>query len=208
MGRQQTERQLPHDASFGIGKAMELVHHDSANIGEIERGRRGAQMGIFPVFSVNQILQMGAVAVLAMQQTVQQNLGYHDQHAGVGILAAVAGHQSDVFRLKTPFDRGRLHFAKLLLAQRNQRRGVVRGLSCMQGLEQCRLGDQRLAGAGRCANQHPLVGRKPCQERLFLNLVRLERKLIEIATDKFVAGGNARHVQLRLISKRCHIRLC
>ena len=41
----------------------------------------------------------------AVQQAVQQDFGHDDQHAGVGILAAVAGHQAHVARAGSPTSR-------------------------------------------------------------------------------------------------------
>ena len=125
----------------------------------------------------------------AVQQTVQEDFRHHDQHAGVGIFAAIAGHQAHVFGLESPADSRRLHFAELLLRQRDQRRGVVGRFAGVQGLEQGRLGNQRFAGAGGRADQHALVGREPGQQRLFLHLVRLVGKLVEIAADQFVTRG-------------------
>ena len=93
--------------------------------------------------------------------------------------------------MKAPPHGGRLHLAELLLGQGDQRRGVVGRLAGVQGLEQGRLGDQRLAGAGRRADQHALLGREPRQQRLFLHRVRRERKLIEIEATQSVAAGSA-----------------
>ena len=90
-----------------------------------------------------------------VQQAIEQDLGDDDQDAGVGIDAAVAGHQADVVGLKAPLDGRGLHLAELLLGQGDQRRGVVGRRAGVQGLEQGRLGDQRLAGAGRVQTSTP-----------------------------------------------------
>ena len=50
----------------------------------------------------------------------------------------------------------------------------------MQRFEERGLGDQRLAGAGRRADQHALIGREPGEQRFFLHRIRRKRQLIEI----------------------------
>ena len=50
--RKHGQRQFPNDAALRVGKAVELVHHDSRHAGEVERRR--------------------------MQQTIEQDLG--DDH--------------------------------------------------------------------------------------------------------------------------------
>ncbi len=125
----------------------------------------------------------------AVQQTVQEDFGHHDQHAGVGIFAAIAGHQAHVLGLESPADGRGLHFAELLFRQSDERRGIVGRFAGVQGLEQGRLGDERFAGAGGRADQHALFGREPRQQRLFLHRVRLVGELVEIAADQIVARG-------------------
>ena len=159
--RQQPQGELPDDAPLGIGEAVELVHHHGADVAEVER--------------------------LAVQQAVQEDFGHDDQHAGVGVLAAIAGHQADVVRMESPAHGRRLHLAELLLGQGDQRRGVVGHLAGVQGLEQRRLGDERLARPRGRADQHPLLGREPGQQGLFLDRVGREGKLIEIPRGKLVA---------------------
>ena len=204
--RQQPERQFPNDAALEVVEAMELVHHHRADLIEVERFGKGvrtiylARRGKgdsphLPGRPFGCFAQMGTVPFSAhffpaVQQPIQQNFGHDDQHAGVRVLAAVAGHQSHVFREEPPLDGRRLHFAELLLAQGDQRRGVVGDLAGVQRLEQRRLGDQRLARAGRRADHHPLLGREPRQQGLFLHRIRREGDLVEVAADKFVAGGN------------------
>ena len=134
----------------------------------------------------------GRATPSAMQQAVQEDFGHDDQHPGIGIFAAVAGHQPHVLRVEAPLHGRTLHFAELLLGQGDQRRGIVRHRARMQGLEQGRLGDQRLTGAGRCADQHALLGRKPRQKRLLLNAIGLVRELVEVSAGKLVAGGKRR----------------
>ena len=46
--------------------------------------------------SITTARDVGEIERFAMQQPVEENLGHDDQHPGVGILAAVAGHQPDV----------------------------------------------------------------------------------------------------------------
>ena len=134
--------------------------------------------------------QMGTVPFsAAVKQPIEQDFGHHHQHAGVRILAAIAGHQPHVLGLESPADGRRLHFAELLLRQGDERRGVVGRLAGVQGLEQGRLGDQRFAGAGGRADQHALVGREPGQQGLFLHGVWLVGELVEIAADQFIAAG-------------------
>ena len=133
---------------------------------------------------------------LRVQQAVQEDFGHHDQHAGRGVLAAIAGDQAHVVRMEPPAHGRRLHLAELLLRQGDERRGVVGGLTGVQGLEQRRLGDERLAGPGRRADQHPLLGREPRQQGLFLERVGREGKLIEISRRQLVARrwGGCGHV--------------
>ena len=90
-----------------------------------------------------------------MQQPVEQNLRHDDEDRRVGIHAAVAGDQADVVRRKSPAHGGGLHLLELLLGQGDQRRGVVGPRAGVQGLEQGRLGDQRLARAGRAQTSTP-----------------------------------------------------
>ena len=59
----------------------------------------------------------------------------------------------------------------------------------VQGLEEGGLGDERLAGAGRGADENALLGGEPGQQGVFLDLRRLEGKLIEVAAGQFVAAG-------------------
>ena len=74
MLRQHGQRQLPDDAAFRVGEAVELVHDDGRDLLEIER--------------------------LRMQQAIEQNLGDDDEDAGVRIDAAIAGDEADVVGLK------------------------------------------------------------------------------------------------------------
>ena len=130
----------------------------------------------------------------AVQQPVQEDFGHDDQHAGVGVFAAVAGHQAHVGRAGSPSLTAAVCISRNFCSrQGDQRRGVVGRGAGVQGLEQGRLGDQRLAGAGGRADQHALLGREPRQQRLLLHLVRLVGELVQVAAGKFVAGGRGRH---------------
>ena len=60
-----------------------------------------------------------------------------------------------------PDDGTRLHLAKLLFCQGDQRRGVISGRTSVQGFEEGGLGDERFAGAGRRADEHALLGGEP-----------------------------------------------
>ena len=84
----------------------------------------------------------------SVQQSVEEDFGDHDQDRGVGVLAAVAGHEANVVGMESPSGGQRLHLAELLLRQGDQRRGVVGRGASVQGLEQRGLGDERLARAG------------------------------------------------------------
>ena len=118
---QQPQRQFPDDPAFDVGEAMELVHHDRGDVAEVE-GRRGVGSGKgdsphLCEAPFGPFRQMGTVpfsAPSAVQEAVQQDFGHHHQYPGIGVLAAVAGHEADIIRLKTPFHRRRLHFAELL----------------------------------------------------------------------------------------------
>ena len=142
---------------------MELVHHHGADPVEVE--------------------------LLAVQQPVGQYLGHDHQDPRVGVFAAVAGHEADVGGLEAPLDGQLLHLAELLLGQGNQRGGVVGHLAGVQRLEQRGLGDERLAHARRRADQHPLLGREPAQQGLFLKRIRVVRDLVEVGRAQVVAGG-------------------
>ncbi len=105
----------------------------------------------------------------------------------------VAGHQSNVGGFKPPADGRLLHLAKLLLGQCDQRRGVVGHLALVQGLEQRRFGNQRLAHARGRTHQHPLLGRKPRQQGLLLHRVRIEAELIQVTISKLVSRRDGGH---------------
>ena len=154
MLRQQRQRQLPDDAALRVGEGVELVHDDGRDAGEVEPVR--------------------------VQQPVEQDLGDDDQDAGVRVDLAVAGDQADVVAREAPALGGRLHLLELLLGQGDERRRVVGGAAGVQGLEQGRLGDQRLAGAGRGADQHPLLGREPGEQGFLLHRIRRVRELVEV----------------------------
>ena len=102
----------------------------------------------------------------------------------------------DVVRMESPPHGRRLHLVELLLRQGDQRRGVVGRRAGVQGLEQRRLGDQRLARARRRADQYALFGREPGQQGLFLDRIGRVRELVEIARGQFVArkrlGGHGK----------------
>ncbi len=133
--RQESQRQLPHDTALPIGEVVKLVHHDGRDIGEVERRR--------------------------VQQAVQQDFRHHDQHPRLRVDPPVAGDQPDVIGSEPPADGGLLHLLKLLLGQRDQRRGVVSHATGVQRLEQCGFGNQRFAGPRRCTHQNALLGREP-----------------------------------------------
>jgi hypothetical protein len=61
----------------------------------------------------------------------------------------------------------------------------------MKGFKKRRLGDQRLAGSRRGADQHALFRGKPRQQPVFLNLIGREGKRIEILLGESAAffGG-------------------
>ena len=160
------ERQFPDDAALRVGEAVELVHDDGRDAGEVER--------------------------LRVQQAIEQDLGDDDEDAGVGIDAAIAGDEADVVGREAPADGGRLHLAELLLGQRDERRGVVGDGAGVQRLEQGGLGDERLAGAGRGADEDALLGGEPGEQGLFLHRVGRVGQLVEVAVGQFVAGREYR----------------
>ena len=159
MLREHVERQFPDDAAFGVGEAVELVHHHRGDLREVE--------------------------AFGMQQPVQENLGDDDEDARVRVDLAVAGDEADVIGLEAPAHGGGLHLGELLLGQCDQRRRVVGDGVRVQRLEQRRLGDQRLAGAGRCTDQHALFGREPREQCFFLHRVRRVGELLEILHREF-----------------------
>ena len=167
--RQQAQGQFPDDAAFRIVEAVELVHHHGRGVLEIE---------------------------LAVQQAIEEDFGHDHEHGGGGVFAAIARHQADVAGLESPGDGAILHLVEFLFRQGDQRRGVIGLLAGVQRLEQGRLGDERLAGAGGRTDQHALVRGEPGQEGVFLDLVRLEGKLVEIAAGQFVAGGDGHELYL------------
>src|SRR5262249_55638081 len=71
------------------------------------------------------------------------------------------------------------HLLKLLLGQGDQGRGVVGDGAGVQRLEQGGLGDERLAGAGRGADQRALLGAEPREQGFFLYRVRRVGQVIE-----------------------------
>ena len=102
--RQQPQRQFPDDAALEIGEAVELVHHHGADLAEIEgrAGDGGRGVGWVERSEPHHALRRVLVGLAAdppyrsagVQQAVKQDLGDDDQHAGVGIFAAIAGHQA------------------------------------------------------------------------------------------------------------------
>ena len=56
--------------------------------------------------SITTALTLAEVEGLAVQQAVEEDFGHHDQHAGVGVLAAIAGHQAHVVGMETPAGGG------------------------------------------------------------------------------------------------------
>ena len=160
MRRQQAQGKFPDDTSFSIGEAVEFVHHHCGDIREVER--------------------------LGMQQAIEQDLRDDDQHAGFGIDSAITGYQTHIVRAESPAGGRRLHLAKLLVGQCDQRGRIVRDLTRVQRLKQSRFRDQRLAHAGRGADQDPLFGGEPGQQRLFLYRIRLVRQLVEVHRRQLV----------------------
>ena len=144
---------------------MKLVHHDRRHFREVK--------------------------VIAVEQTVEQNLGDDDQHLGVRIDFVVACDESHIFRLKSPTDGGFLNLLKLLIGQRDQRRRVVSRLSGMQSLEQSRFRNQSLTHPGRSRNKHSLFRVKPLEDGVFLNRVRLVRNLIQKLQSDFITIGHS-----------------
>ena len=161
--RQQRERQFPDDAALRVGEAVELVHDHGGDAREVEPVR--------------------------VQQAIEQDLGDDDEDAGVRIDLAVAGDQADVVAGEAPPHGGRLHLLELLLGQGDQRGRVVGDAAGVQCFEEGGLGDQRLAGAGRGADQHALLRREPGQQGFFLHRVGRIRELVEVGGGQFVAGG-------------------
>ena len=90
-----------------------------------------------------------------MKEAVEEDFGDDDEHAGGRVFAAVPGDQADVGRIESPAGGRGLHLAEFLFRQGDQRRGVIGGLARVQGLEQGRLGDERLARAGRAQTNTP-----------------------------------------------------
>jgi len=178
-GRQQQEAdvrgqhgqgQLPDDAALGVGEAVELVHDDTADVGEVEH------------------LAAGGAALV--QQAVKEDFGHDDEDAGVGVDAAVAGDEADVVRGEAPADGTGLHLLELLLGERDEGRGVVGDGVGVQRLEEGGLGEECLAGAGRGADEGALLGAEPGQEGFFLDRVRGVGQLVEVQRDQFVAAGD------------------
>ncbi len=157
------ERELPDNAPLRVGEAVKFVHHDGADLLEVE--------------------------VFRVEQAIEEDFCDDDEDSRVGVLAAVARDQPHVGRLESPTDGRGLHFAELLLGQRDQRGGVVGRLAGMQGFEEGGLGDDRLARAGRRANKDSLFGGKPGIEGVFLDRIGLERKLLQVTLEELFARG-------------------
>ena len=127
-----------------------------------------------------------------MQQAVEQDLGDDDEDAGVGVDAAIAGDEADVVGAEAPAHGRLLHLVELLLGQRDERRGVIGDAAGVQGLEEGGLGDERLAGAGRGADEDALLGGEPGEQGVFLDGVGRVGQLVEVAFGQVVArGGHA-----------------
>src|SRR5262249_39329874 len=98
---------------------------------------------------------------------------------------------ADVVGAEAPAGGAVLHLTELLLGQGDQRRGVVGDLAAVQRLEQGGLGDERLAGAGRGADQDARVGGEPGEQGLLLDRVGRVGQLVEVEVGQFVAAGGA-----------------
>src|SRR4029079_15593986 len=70
----------------------------------------------------------------------------------------------------------------------DERRGVVGASAGVQGFEQGRFGNQRLAGSRRGADEDALIGREVGQQSFFLHRIRREGKLIEVERGELIAA--------------------
>lgn len=59
-----------------------------------------------------------------VQQAVEQHLGDHHQHVGVGVFGSVAGDQAHLVAAKAPALGAVLQLGEFLLGERDQRGGV------------------------------------------------------------------------------------
>ena len=191
---------FPDDPPLGVGELVKLVHHHHGDIVEPEVGlfvlggddpppgaggrfpRRGAGVMVGGVFFF--LEQIGA------EQPVKENLGDDDQDLRVGVLAAVSGDQADVRLREAPELDLLAQLAELLFGQRDQRGGVVGALARFERLVEPRLGDDGLAHAGRGADQDPLIGIEPGEDRFFLERIRFERERIEVLQREGLPIGN------------------
>ncbi len=138
--------------------------------------------------------------VVGMQQSIQQDLGHDDENRGIGVHLAVPSDQSDVVCREAPPHRRLLQLSKLLLGERDQRRGVIGPAACPQRLVQRCLGNDSFPRPGRSTDQHPLLRREPREQSFFLYRVGIEFKLVQVFGDEIVprrcihvglAGGRA-----------------
>ena len=99
MTRQQAQRKFPDNSTLRLIEAVELVHHNTADIPKIK--------------------------CFIVHQAIEQDLGHHDQHISIRVHTAIACHESDLISVKAPSFSRRLKFVKLLIRQCDQRRGVI-----------------------------------------------------------------------------------
>src|SRR5262249_51407241 len=118
---------------------------------------------------------------------------YDDENAGIRIDAAIAGDESDIFRLEPPAYGGSLHLLEFLFRQSDERRRVVGNGARVQRLEEGGLGDKRLAGAGRSADEHALLGGEPGEQGFFLHGIGRVRQLSQITLGQFIARRDIRN---------------
>lgn len=72
-----------------------------------------------------------------------------------------------------------MELAELLIGQRDQRRGVVETLPGVEGLEDGRLGDERLAHPRRDGDQQAALRLEPGQQGLLLERVQFVRDAVQ-----------------------------
>lgn len=180
--RQKAQRQLPDDATLGIGEAVKLIHDHGRHLAEVK--------GLF------------------VQEAIEQDLRNHDEDAGARIDFAIAGDQADIVRGETPADGEFLEFIELLLGERNEGRGVIGNRAGVQRLEQGGIRDHRFARARRSAEENALLGREPGEQRFLLHRIGSVGQLFEVTIRQFGPrwNGHGSHFMMGKRSVRWYCR--
>ncbi len=143
--RAEDDRFFPGRAALWIGEVMDLVEDHGLDVVQLPR---------------------------ALEEHVPQDLGGHDDDAGVTVLADVTGQEADIVAVD------RAEVAELLVRQGLDGRGVDDAAGAAEGIVDAKLGDDRLPGAGR-GSDHDRISAQQRADRLPLE--GIEREGVERA---------------------------